>query len=188
MRVVSCNASSSATRCSLDMGGECMARSTSARRTASGVLSSWLASAVNRRNAPKDVSRRAIMAFSVAPRRASSSPVVSTGNRRCRLRPSVIASTSLIIRPTGSTARPAMTYALATDAAMMSGATMSSVSMNSASQPAFKSTTRPATTRSTAVVRSLDRSETSRTSPPLVAIGYADVPAGTSCAFCVRRS
>ena len=108
MRVTSCNASSIPTICSGEPDGACMARSTFARRTVSGVLSSWLASAVKRRSAPNDVSRRPIIAFSVPPRRASSSPASSTPSRRCRLRPSVIASTASIIVSSGSSDRPEM--------------------------------------------------------------------------------
>jgi hypothetical protein len=45
MRVISWSASSSATYCSVELGGAPIARSTVARITVSGVLSSWLASA-----------------------------------------------------------------------------------------------------------------------------------------------
>ena len=107
MRVVSCSASSNATSRSARGALSVIARSTSARSTVSGVLSSWLASAVNRRSAAKELSRRSSMAFIVSTRRWISSPSAA-GSRRCSDRPSVIACSSLMIRSTGCSARPAI--------------------------------------------------------------------------------
>ena len=124
MRAVSCSASSSATSPSLLRGPADMARSMSARSTVSGVLSSWLASAVKRRRPENDCSRREIIAFSVSARRASSSSPSVTGNRRCSDRPSVMAETFRMIWSTGRRARPVIMYATPTLSTMMSGATM----------------------------------------------------------------
>ena len=62
------------------------ARSTPARSTMSGVLSSWLASAVKRCRLAKLCSSRASMPFTVSASRAISSPDSGTASRRWRLR------------------------------------------------------------------------------------------------------
>ena len=85
-----------------------MARSTPARSTVSGVLSSWLASAVKRRNAAKLRSNRVIIWFSVSVRRPNSSFTIGWARRRWRLLPSVISRTSVMIWSTGSSARRAI--------------------------------------------------------------------------------
>jgi hypothetical protein len=102
-----------------------------ARITVSGVLSSWLASAVKRRSAPNDVSSRPIIAFSVAARRESSSGAPASpspganppmASRRCSERPSVMASSSVTMRPSGRTARPAIHHAAAAESTSTTGA------------------------------------------------------------------
>jgi hypothetical protein len=67
---------------------------------------------VKRRRPENDTSRRASIALRVTPRRPTSSPSSSTGRRLWSDRPSEIASTSLIMRSTGSSSRPAMSHAV----------------------------------------------------------------------------
>ena len=106
IRRTSWSVSSSAAMVSGAVRGSVSECSTPTRITVSGVLSSWLASAMNRRKAEKLVSRRAIIALRVWASRSISSPASGgAGRRRCRLRPSVIASSSSIIRPSGCSAR-----------------------------------------------------------------------------------
>ena len=61
MRLTSCNTSSRTSSVSRGRPGVVMARSTPERSTVSGVLSSWLASAVKRRRAAKLRSSRSII-------------------------------------------------------------------------------------------------------------------------------
>ena len=73
----------------------------------SGVLSSWLASAVKRCRLAKLCSSRASMPFTVSASRAISSPESGTASRRWRLVPSEMSSTSSMIPCTGRSEVPA---------------------------------------------------------------------------------
>ena len=73
----------------------------------SGVLSSWLASAVKRCRLAKLCSSRASMPLTVSASRAISSPDIGTASRRWRLVPSEIASTSSMMPCTGRSEVPA---------------------------------------------------------------------------------
>ena len=78
-RCVSSAAERSASSSSSRERGRRSARSSSVRSSASGVRSSWLASATNRRSCSKASWRRASMSLSVVASRATSSRAVGTG-------------------------------------------------------------------------------------------------------------
>ena len=83
-RSVSSLAARSASRSSSSLSACWSAKSSSARSRASGVRSSWPASATNPRSRSSAASSRASIALSVSPRRWSSSPVGGTGSRSPR--------------------------------------------------------------------------------------------------------
>ena len=76
-------------------------------RIASGVRSSWLASATKRRSCAKAASIRASISFSVSPSRAISSRVGGTGSRCSSARAAEIAAALRRIASTGRSAAAA---------------------------------------------------------------------------------
>ena len=77
------------------------------------------------------------MWFTALPSRATSSSVRSTASRRCRLRLSVIASSSLTMAPSGLRLRPATQYPTRREATMISGAITSMLESSSFASTRF---------------------------------------------------
>ena len=104
--------------------GEAALVSSSTRTDASGLRSSWLASATSWRSRPAAASSRSSMSFMVTASRSISSPLSGTGTRveRCR---SLISPTVVRIASTGRSARPTPIQTIRATPAVRSGTTSS---------------------------------------------------------------